>query len=175
MLFAELTNSTIEASSCRPVGIVLSSEWRRTQEMKDVVGMGLRSKGLPQLRDHTVILKPRLELLKSDPAIIWCERRAREIGSWLKMHPEVTSWVALDDLNFVWADSHRAAGSPVMKCRSVLTDAHQCLTDDDAKKAIDILLNPPELGEEDVMRHVAEAVRETQRQLGETGPLRLGA
>merc|ERR1712224_1146763 len=108
--------------------IVLSSEWRRTEAMKDSIGIALRTRGMPQLWDATPILKPRPELLKGDMAIVWCERRAREIGQWLKQHPDVTSWVALDDLDFDWADSVRAAGSPQMKCHSVLTNATRCLT-----------------------------------------------
>ncbi len=71
-------------------------------------------------------------------AIIWAERRAREIGSWLKQHKEVKAhwgavvladtqavwnahlapskaWVAIDDIDFSWADSVKVQGTPLMK------------------------------------------------------------
>ena len=60
-------------------------------------------------------------------AIIWAERRAREIGSWLKQHKEVKvyikkferclfeAWVAIDDIDFSWADSVKVVGTPLMK------------------------------------------------------------
>lgn len=150
-------------------GIVLSSEWRRTEEMRDSVGVSLRTRGLPQLRDFTAIHTPKAELLKGDPAIAWCERRAREIGTWLKQHKEVTAWVALDDLDFNWADSVREAGTPVMKCHSVLTNAKSCLTEDDAREAVRLLLNPPSLSDAEVAAHLEEAVRATKTQLGSCG------
>merc|ERR1712129_189997 len=56
---------------------------------------------------------------------------------------EVTSWVALDDLDFSWADNFRISGTPWMKIRSVHTDARICLTEADAEQAVQILLNPP--------------------------------
>jgi len=149
--------------------VVLSSEWRRTEVMRDSIGKVLRSCDLPQIRDMTRVLPVRPELQRGDPAIVWCERRSREIHTWLKQHPEVTSYVALDDLDFNWADSVRLTGTPLMKCRSVLTDAKKCLTDEDAEKAIRILLNPPHLTEEQAAAAAAEAVRATQEAL-RSGP-----
>mmetsp|Transcript_32283 Transcript_32283/g.92961 ORF Transcript_32283/g.92961 Transcript_32283/m.92961 type:complete len:177 (+) Transcript_32283:255-785(+) len=151
--------------------IVLSSEWRRTEVMKNSIGMVLRSCDCPQLRDSTRVFSVRPELQRSDPAIVWCERRAREIAAWLKQHTEVTSWVAVDDLDFNWADSVRASGTPLMKCRSVLTDPKRCLTEEDAEKAVKILLNPPRLTEEQAAAAAAEAVRATQEAL-KLAPLR---
>mmetsp|Transcript_140307 Transcript_140307/g.391176 ORF Transcript_140307/g.391176 Transcript_140307/m.391176 type:complete len:265 (-) Transcript_140307:143-937(-) len=151
--------------------VVLSSEWRRTEAMRNSIGVALRSQDLPQLRDVTRVLPVRPELQRGDPAIVWCERRAREITMWLKQHSEVTSWVALDDLDFNWADSVRAPGTPLMKCRSVLTDPKRCLTDEDAAKAVRILLNPPLLTEEQAAAAAAEAVRATQEALA-MAPLR---
>jgi hypothetical protein len=142
--------------------IVLSSEWRRTDSMKDSIGMGLRTHGLRQLRGSTAIFKPRPDLLDRDPGIIWCERRAREIGAWLKQNPEVKAWVALDDLDFNWADCHREAGTPLIKYRSVLTDPHQCLTAANATEAVRLLLNPPTFSEEEAAVAVEQARYATQ-------------
>merc|ERR1719356_489603 len=103
--------------------------------MRDFVGVALRTRECPQLRDSTIVLKPRGDLEKHDPAIVWCERRAREIGAWLKQHPEVTAYVALDDLDFNWADSVRATGTPQMKSRSVQTNPQHCLTEDGVEQA----------------------------------------
>jgi len=55
----------------------------------------------------------------------------------------VTAWVALDDLDFAWADSIRQPGTPWMKVRSVHTDDKKCLTDENAAEAVRILLCPP--------------------------------
>merc|ERR1719408_294968 len=145
--------------------IVLSSEWRRTESMKDSIGIALRSKGLPQLRGSTVVLKPRPELLQQDPGIIWCERRAREIGHWLKQNPDVKSWVALDDLDFNWADSARECGTPLFKHRSVCTDAQKCLTSDDASEAVRILLEAPTLTDEQAVHAIEAAKHATQAAL----------
>jgi len=123
--------------------IVLSSEWRRTESLRSSVGAVLKSQDIPAFRDFTPIFQPKPEIKDTHPILAWCERRAREIGKWLKDHPDVTSWVALDDLDFAWADSIRAAGTPWMKVRSVHTDAKRCLDEANCKQAVDILLNPP--------------------------------
>ncbi|CAE7615000.1 unnamed protein product [Symbiodinium sp. CCMP2456] len=123
--------------------IVLSSEWRRGDDLKSSINAVLKSQDIPYIRDSTPIFHPRPEIQKVNAIYAWCERRAREIGKWLKDHPEVTAWVALDDLDFDWADSLRQAGTPWMKVRSVHTNDRICLTDADAAEAVRILLNPP--------------------------------
>lgn len=145
--------------------IVLSSEWRRTDSMKDSIGIALRKWGLPQLRSSTPVFKPRPELLQQDPGIVWCERRAREIGSWLKQNPDVKAWVALDDLDFNWADSAREVGTPLIKYRSVLTNAQRCITEEDTAEAVRLLLNPPNLSEEEAVEAIEQAKQQTQAAL----------
>lgn len=147
--------------------IVLSSEWRRTEAMKDSIGIALRSKGLPQLRSSTPVLKPRPALVEAsvDPGIIWCERRAREIGMWLKANPEVKAWVALDDLDFSWADSTREPGTPLCKYRSVHTNALRCLTEGDAAEAVKLLEDPPTLSEQEVVHAIEKSKHDTQAAL----------
>lgn len=152
--------------------LVLSSEWRRTTSMKDSIGMVLRGRGCPQLRDATLVLKGRPDLEKYDQAIIWCERRAREIGGWLKQHPEVTDFVAIDDLDFNWADSVRITGTPQMKCRSVKTNPIHCLTEEGVEEAVRILQHTPTLTEEESAAASAEAVRLTHEALVAGMPLR---
>uniref|UniRef100_A0A6U6WEF8 FCP1 homology domain-containing protein n=1 Tax=Zooxanthella nutricula TaxID=1333877 RepID=A0A6U6WEF8_9DINO len=123
--------------------IVLSSEWRRTEALRSSIGTVLRSQDIPLLRDCTPIFSARPELQKHDPIVAWCERRSREIGKWLKDHPEVSAWVALDDLDFAWADAVRLAGTPWMKHRSVHTNDKICLTEEGVTRAVDLLRNPP--------------------------------
>jgi len=128
--------------------IVLSSEWRRSETLSSSIAAVLKGNDIPVFRDSTPILKPRPDLAaippaKLDPAIVWCERRAREIGKWLKEHKEVTAWVAIDDLDFNWADSVRASGTSFIKYRSVHTNATLCITDADKAEAVNILLHPP--------------------------------
>jgi len=143
--------------------LVLSSEWRRTDARKDLIGITLRAHGLPQLRDSTTTaVKVRPELLKGDNAIAWCERRAREIGEWLQRHPEIVSWVVVDDVDFSWADGVRAKGTPLVKCRSVRSHAVRCLSEDDVKEAVRILLNPPVLTPQEEVRLERRAARRTK-------------
>eukprot|EP00929_Paragymnodinium_shiwhaense_P009105 TRINITY_DN113152_c0_g1_i1.p1 TRINITY_DN113152_c0_g1~~TRINITY_DN113152_c0_g1_i1.p1 ORF type:complete len:276 (+),score=59.00 TRINITY_DN113152_c0_g1_i1:124-951(+) len=123
--------------------IVLSSEWRRQEKLKSSVNAVLKSQDMPTLRDSTEIFSPKPELYKQSPLLAWCERRAREIGKWLKDHPDVTAWVALDDLDFAMADAVRVAGTPWIKYRSVHTHDKICITEEDAAQAIQILKNPP--------------------------------
>merc|ERR1719203_2012986 len=123
--------------------IVLSSEWRRTEELRSSIGAVLRSHDIPPFRDYTPILHTKAEYQAVNPVVAWCERRAREIGKWLKEHPEVTAWVALDDLDFAWADAVRMAGTPYVKYRSVKTNDRICLTDADAEEAVKLLQKPP--------------------------------
>jgi len=123
--------------------IVLSSEWRRSETLSSSIAAVLKGHDIPVFYDYTPILKPRPELSKLDPAIVWCERRAREIGQWLRNHKEVTAWVAIDDLDFQWADNVRQSGTPFVKYRSVHTNATHCITDANKEEAVNILLNPP--------------------------------
>lgn len=123
--------------------IVLSSEWRRTESLRSSIAAVLKSQDIPVFRDLTPIFHPRPELQEVNLIVAWCERRAREIGKWLKDHPEITSWVAIDDLDFAWADQYRTAGTPWMKVRSVHTDKKLCLAEEGTQEAVRILLNPP--------------------------------
>lgn len=122
--------------------IVLSSEWRRTETLRSSIQAVLRSHDL-QFRDWTPVLQPKPEIQKNHPVLAWCERRAREVGIWLKEHREVTAWVALDDLDFSLADNIRATGTPFMKYRSVHTHDRLCLTEAQGDEAVQLLLSPP--------------------------------
>jgi len=123
--------------------VVLSSEWRRTEQLRSSINAVLKAQDIPAIQEYTPIFQPRPEIQCRNPIHAWCERRAREIGTWLKAHPEVKAWVALDDLDFDWADSYRQPGTPWMKIRSVHTDDRICLTDEDATEAIRIITYPP--------------------------------
>lgn len=143
--------------------IVLSSEWRRTEELRHAVGIALRTRGLPQIRGlTTTALKQRPALQKADRTIAFVERRAREIGDWLQHNPGVKAWVALDDLNFIWADGVRAKGSPLLKSRSVRIDAVKCMSEQDAMEAVRILRHPPDYTEEQELSIERRAARKLQ-------------
>eukprot|EP00928_Gymnodinium_smaydae_P030069 TRINITY_DN22459_c0_g1_i1.p1 TRINITY_DN22459_c0_g1~~TRINITY_DN22459_c0_g1_i1.p1 ORF type:complete len:301 (+),score=59.21 TRINITY_DN22459_c0_g1_i1:67-903(+) len=148
--------------------IVLSSEWRRSEVMRNAVGINLRSGGLPQVRTTTITtIKPKMELVKANSMIAFAERRAREIAEFLQRHPQVRSWVALDDVDLGWADGYRTPGTPLMRSRLVRTDAKVCLTEKDAQEAVRILLNPPVLTAE----QEAGAVRRASRKLQAAFPM----
>jgi len=130
----------LEATGCI---MVMSSEWRRHDSLRDGVNRNLRMNGLPMCVDNT----PQQERdMTGNPLRSFAIRRAREIGEWLRSHPEVKQWVALDDIDLGMADEERIFGQPFLTQRLVLTDKVACLTARDAKKACDILegkLNKP--------------------------------
>jgi len=143
--------------------IVLSSEWRRTEIMRNAIGVALRTHSLPQVRGcTTTALKPKPEVLKANNMIAFAERRAREIGDWLKHHSEVKAWVVLDDVDLSWGDGVRSRGTPLMKSRVVKTDPVKCLSDKDAQLAIDILCNPPVMTAEQEAGAEKRAARKLQ-------------
>jgi len=79
-------NQIIEKTDCE---IVISSDWRyhaTLERMGDLYEMrGIKKKPI----DYTV--NSRISSLE--------EGRALEIKEWLEQHPEVTGWVAVDDLD----------------------------------------------------------------------------
>ena len=59
----------------------------------------------------------------------------------MQLHPEVTHWVVLDDLDLTWDDS--SVETPeVMAARFVQTDPDQGMTAQDAGRALSILAEP---------------------------------
>jgi len=123
--------------------LVLSSEWRHHPALREGVDSNLRQKGLPTVQSCTPAHKRELT---GKPIRSFAIRRTREIGAWLKAHPEVCHWVALDDLDLAQADDERQPGQPLLAPRLVLTDKTACLTSRDAQEAVGILsgqLNRP--------------------------------
>mmetsp|Transcript_67437 Transcript_67437/g.156549 ORF Transcript_67437/g.156549 Transcript_67437/m.156549 type:complete len:170 (+) Transcript_67437:731-1240(+) len=123
--------------------LVLSSEWRRHPTLREGVNTNLRQKGLPTILDDTPTIERELT---GNPLRSFAIRRAREIGFWLRSHPDVRHWVALDDIDLGEADEERQAGQPLLTPRLVLTEKTACLTPADAQLAVNILngkLNAP--------------------------------
>jgi len=128
--------------------MVLSSEWRRLPSLRDSVNASLHLNGLPKVIDDT---PQHGRELTGNPLRSFAIRRAREIGDWLRSHPEVRQWVALDDIDLGVADEDRQPGQPLMNTRLVLTDKTACLTSENVRHALAILngkLNKPRVIEE---------------------------
>mmetsp|Transcript_63591 Transcript_63591/g.113161 ORF Transcript_63591/g.113161 Transcript_63591/m.113161 type:complete len:271 (+) Transcript_63591:50-862(+) len=147
--------------------LVLSSEWRRKEEMRDNINRTLIAQDMPGCVDFTPVFAPSPELIKQklDQAIIWAERRGREISSWLKQHKEVKAWVAIDDIDFSWADSVKVTGTQLIKHRSVATNPKHCITEKDAEEAVRILLNPPVIAPGEEAEAIAAAKYLTEEAL----------
>eukprot|EP00747_Dinoflagellata_sp_TGD_P049233 gnl/TRDRNA2_/TRDRNA2_146080_c0_seq7.p2 gnl/TRDRNA2_/TRDRNA2_146080_c0~~gnl/TRDRNA2_/TRDRNA2_146080_c0_seq7.p2 ORF type:complete len:292 (+),score=53.60 gnl/TRDRNA2_/TRDRNA2_146080_c0_seq7:586-1461(+) len=131
--------------------LVLSSEWRRSKELREEVEMALRAVGTSQLHDFTDVFEAREEVVVGTPSapdghgtmiLRWAERRAREISSWLREHPEVKRWVALDDLDLRFADDVKVKLPETYRMAAglVLTDAEVGLTMSNARIATSQLL-----------------------------------
>jgi len=137
-------------------GIILSSEWRRDNSLREEVGAALRQQGIASMRGLTPVLEPREEVAvgpanteerEKGPATMrlrWAERRAREISSYLRERPEVERWVALDDLDLSMADEPkmRLPETLWMGPGLVLIDPEIAFTMGDARKASEMLLKP---------------------------------
>jgi len=117
--------------------IVLSSEWRRNQAMRDGVDNILAEY---EMRPCATWTPTTLERdMGTDPFRAFTERRAREISQWLSGNSQVRQWVVLDDINMAMADEDRKPGTLLMAPRIVQTHRKQGLTHDQAKAAVRIL------------------------------------
>lgn len=100
------------------VKIVISSSWRKLGI--DECKRALNKNGIDSSRV--------IDITGNEP-----EGRGKEIQDWLDQHPEVTSYVVLDD---------ETSDMPKLLDRVVKPDRYIGLTKEDCKKAVDILSKP---------------------------------
>ncbi|CAE7906748.1 unnamed protein product, partial [Symbiodinium microadriaticum] len=107
--------------------VILSSAWRRSPRQLALADSMLRSHGLAGVADSTPDLRDQ------------GRSREDEILLWLKRHPEVRHWVALDDLDLAPMSSpHRRLMIP----HFVKTDPEHGLKEPGVAKALRLLRNP---------------------------------
>jgi hypothetical protein len=81
-----LLEALLREPGLQAVGIVISSTWRLIHTPAQ-----LRSMFAPDLRRRVLGCTPQLE------RHLTSQRRHEDIAAWLRLHPEVNEWVALDD------------------------------------------------------------------------------
>lgn len=118
--------------------MVLSSEWRRNQAMRDGVDNILAEYEMRPCATWTPTTLER-DMVGQDPFRAFTERRAREISQWLQGNTQIKQWVVLDDINMSMADEDRKPGTLLMAPRIVQTHRKVGLTLDQAKAAVRIL------------------------------------
>ncbi|CAD7940123.1 unnamed protein product [Amoebophrya sp. A120] len=78
-----------------------------------------------------------------DPVRSFADRRAREIGEYLRDHPHVEHWVALDDIDLSVADDSPPPPADQVRAKMrgnfIRTDDQRCLSFADAQRAVSIL------------------------------------
>mmetsp|Transcript_2560 Transcript_2560/g.3201 ORF Transcript_2560/g.3201 Transcript_2560/m.3201 type:complete len:295 (-) Transcript_2560:121-1005(-) len=117
--------------------IIISSEWRRDQPMREGVDNILAEY---EMRPCTSWTPTDLQRdMGTDPFKAFTERRAREISQWLSRNPQVRQWVVLDDINMSMADEDRKPGTLLMTPRIVQTHRKVGLSLEQAKAAVKIL------------------------------------
>lgn len=127
--------------------MVLSSEWRRDQPMRDGVDNILREYEMPPCATWTPTDLTR-DMGTENPFQAFTERRAREISQWLSTNPQVKQWVVLDDINMAAADVDRKPGTLLMAPRIVQTHRKIGLTLENAQAAVRLLAGeklPPQI------------------------------
>jgi hypothetical protein len=114
--------------ACKNLNDLLTQE----PDLKIVISSSWRKLGLDQCKrtlDRNGIDSSRvIDLTGNEP-----EGRGKEIQDWLDQHPEVTSYVVLDD---------ETSGMSKLLDRVVKPDRYICLTKENVKEAIDILKTP---------------------------------
>lgn len=127
--------------------MVLSSEWRRDQPMRDGVDNILREYDMPPCATWTPTDLTR-DMGTENPFKAFTERRAREISQWVSTNPQIKQWVVLDDINMAAADEDRKPGTLLMAPRIVQTHRKIGLTHENAQAAVRILAGeklPPQI------------------------------
>merc|ERR1712194_967799 len=84
-------------------GVCLSSDWRKQEQLVQGINNQMHEIGLPKLIGQTPDLDPKggdrgLGVVKAIHSNVR-EKRAKEIRRWLRQHPKVERWVALDDMD----------------------------------------------------------------------------
>jgi len=105
------------------VRIVLSSDWRKSDELKEGIGAQFDEYRMPALYDQT----PDLDL--AAPGVLktlhssFREKRCKEIRKWLRSHPKIERWVAIDDVDLSMPDKEASRATEGQS--SVFLDAGQ--------------------------------------------------
>jgi len=118
--------------------IVLSSEWRRSENLRESLDEVLMNNRIRPNYDFTPV---DVEETKSnDPVRSFADRRAREVSEWLKKNEDsVKGWVVLDDINLAIADEDKKSAAKSMAPKLVQTWPLCGLTMGNAKTAVRIL------------------------------------
>lgn len=127
--------------------MVLSSEWRRDEPMREGVDNILKDYDMPACASWTPTDLLR-DMGTESPFQAFTERRAREISAWVQKNPGVRQWVVLDDINMSSADEDRKPGSLRMTERIIQTHRKIGLTFENAEAAVKILRGeklPPQI------------------------------
>lgn len=84
--------------------IVLSSDWRKEEVLRKGIASSFEEYRMPPLYSQT----PDLDF--AAPGVIkalhssFREKRCKEIRKWLRQHPNVTTWIAIDDIDLSLPD-----------------------------------------------------------------------
>jgi hypothetical protein len=99
----KVLNSIIEETGCE---LVISSDWKRHGTLEQMIAM-YETRGIKPPIDYTPNLKDFDE--NADGLLKWRNQydtiRVHEINEYLKNHPEVTNWVAVDDMDLSALDN----------------------------------------------------------------------
>ena len=94
----KVLNEIIELTGCE---IVVSSDWKKWGTLEQMKEM-YKTRGIKEPLDLTPLIKDCENFVNDHEWMGMWElehTRAVEIKNWLHDHPEVTHWVAIDDLN----------------------------------------------------------------------------
>jgi hypothetical protein len=94
----KVLNEIIELTGCE---IVVSSDWKKWGTLEDMKEM-YKTRGIKEPLDLTPVITDCKNFVNEHEWMAMWElehTRAVEIKNWLHDHPEVTHWVAIDDLN----------------------------------------------------------------------------
>jgi len=111
------------------VRIVLSSDWRKEDELKAGVARVL-AKNQMSLYGATPVVDEKKGKMLGSPA----ERRVKEIRKWLKDHPEITSYISVDDMELSGESEALLPEEVMVKCEPAIG-----LTPELASDAVSIL------------------------------------
>lgn len=79
--------------------IVLSSDWRKSPELMEGINGQLEEHRMPELFGATPDLDQGGAGVVKALHASFREKRCKEIRKWLRQHPKITRWVAIDDID----------------------------------------------------------------------------